>query len=97
MKPLNINGNDLKVEELREVCTGSISVALDPAARAGMERARAVVEEQLAGNKVAYAVNTGVGQLSDVRIRPEQIRELQVNLVRSHCVGVGERSALTDV
>jgi histidine ammonia-lyase len=90
MKPLNINGNDLNLEELREVSTGSIPVALDPAARAGMERARAVVEEQLAGNKVAYAVNTGVGQLSDVRIRPEQIRELQVNLVRSHCVGVGE-------
>src|SRR5438094_1217224 len=55
-----------------------------------MERARAVVEEQLAGNKVAYAITTGVGKLSDVRIPPEQIRELQVNLIRSHCAGVGE-------
>src|SRR5581483_1399271 len=33
---------------------------------------------------------TGVGKLSDVRIPPEQIRELQVNLLRSHAVGVGE-------
>jgi len=90
MKPLNINGNDLKLEELREACEASRAVALDAAARTAMERARAVVEEQLAGNKVAYAVNTGVGKLSDVRIAPEQIRELQLNLIRSHCVGVGE-------
>ena len=90
MKPLNINGNALSLEDLREVCEKARPVALDAAARSAMERARAVVEEQLAGNKVAYAVNTGVGKLSDVRIPPEQIRELQVNLIRSHCVGVGE-------
>ncbi|MFL6300038.1 MAG: histidine ammonia-lyase [Terriglobales bacterium] len=90
MKPLNINGNDLKLEELREVCEAARPVALDAAARAAMERARGTVEQQLAGNKVAYAVNTGVGKLSDVRILPEQIRELQLNLIRSHCVGVGE-------
>ena len=40
--------------------------------------------------EVAYGVNTGVGQLSDVRIPPGQIRQLQVNLVRSHSAGVGE-------
>src|SRR5438105_12705261 len=90
MKPLNINGNDLKLEELRAVCLQAQPVSLEPGARAAMERARQVVEELLAGNKVAYAVNTGVGQLSDVRIKPEQIRELQLNLIRSHCVGVGE-------
>src|SRR5438105_3680561 len=90
MKPLNISGNDLTLDDLREVCEQARPVALEPAARTAMERARAVVEEQLAGNKVAYAVNTGVGKLSDVRIPPEQIRELQLNLIRSHCVGVGE-------
>ncbi|HSS98973.1 MAG TPA: histidine ammonia-lyase, partial [Terriglobales bacterium] len=44
----------------------------------------------VAGNKLSYAITTGVGKLSDVRIAPDQIRELQVNLVRSHAVGVGE-------
>ena len=56
----------------------------------GGDRARAVVDEIVAGNKVAYAITTGVGKLSDVRIAGDQIRELQVNLVRSHAVGVGE-------
>src|SRR5204862_6898978 len=40
--------------------------------------------------QAAYAITTGVGKLSDVRIAPEEIRELQVNLIRSHCVGVGD-------
>ncbi len=39
---------------------------------------------------VAYAITTGVGHLADVRISADQARELQINLVRSHAVGVGE-------
>ena len=49
-----------------------------------------MVDDLVASNKVSYAITTGVGKLSDVRIAGEQIRELQVNLVRSHAVGVGE-------
>jgi histidine ammonia-lyase len=49
-----------------------------------------VVETIVEQDKVAYAITTGVGKLSDVRITGDQIRELQVNLVRSHSVGVGE-------
>jgi histidine ammonia-lyase len=48
------------------------------------------VDALVAENRVSYAITTGVGKLSDVRIAGEQIRELQVNLVRSHAVGVGE-------
>jgi histidine ammonia-lyase len=59
-------------------------------AREAVGRARAVVDEIVATNKLAYAITTGVGKLSDVRIAGDQIRELQVNLVRSHAVGVGE-------
>jgi histidine ammonia-lyase len=59
-------------------------------ARAAVDRARAVVDEIVASNQVAYAITTGVGRLSDVLIVGDQIRELQVNLVRSHAVGVGE-------
>jgi len=65
-------------------------VLLAPDARESVNRARAVVDEIVAGNKVAYAITTGVGKLSDVRIAGDEIRELQVNLVRSHAVGVGD-------
>ncbi|HEY1679534.1 MAG TPA: histidine ammonia-lyase [Candidatus Sulfotelmatobacter sp.] len=90
MNALHINGNDLTLEDVREVAVERRAVLLAPDARAVVNQARAVVDEIVAGNKLAYAITTGVGKLSDVRIAGEQIRELQVNLVRSHAAGVGD-------
>jgi histidine ammonia-lyase len=90
MKALHINGNDLTLEAVREVAVEGRPVLLAPDARERVDRARAVVEEIIRGNRVSYAITTGVGKLSDVRIAGDQIRELQVNLVRSHAVGVGD-------
>jgi len=87
---LHINGNDLSLEAVREVAAERRPVLLSADAREAVALARSVVEEIVASNKVAYAITTGVGKLSDVHIVGEQIRELQVNLVRSHAAGVGE-------
>ena len=90
MNALHINGNDLTLGEVHEVATQRRPVLLSADAREAVDRARAVVDELVAGNKLAYAITTGVGKLSEVRIAGDQIRELQVNLVRSHAAGVGE-------
>ena len=90
MNALHINGNDLTLAAVREVAVERRAVLLAPDAREVVDRARAVVDALVADNKPAYAITTGVGKLSDVRIAGDQIRELQVNLVRSHSVGVGE-------
>jgi histidine ammonia-lyase len=90
LNALHINGNDLTLEAVREVAVEKRPVLLSADARELVNRARAVVDEIVASNKMAYAITTGVGQLSEVRIVGEQIRELQVNLVRSHAAGVGE-------
>ncbi|MGZ4840087.1 MAG: histidine ammonia-lyase [Terriglobales bacterium] len=90
MRALHINGSDLALDDLREAVYERRPVLLDPDARIRVQAARAVVEDVVESNQVAYAVTTGVGMLSDVRIAPDQIRELQVNLLRSHAVGVGE-------
>ncbi len=96
MKALHINGNDLTLEAVREVAVERRPVLLDPDARASVDRARAIVDALVAGNKLSYAITTGVGKLSDVRIAGEQIRELQVNLLRSHAVGIGEPLAVAE-
>jgi histidine ammonia-lyase len=92
LNALHINGNDLTLEDVREVARidARRPALLSADAREAVDLARAVVDEIVAGNKVAYAITTGVGQLSEVRIAGDQIRELQVNLVRSHAAGVGE-------
>jgi histidine ammonia-lyase len=97
LNALHINGNDLTLEAVHEVASEPRrAVLLAPDARAAVNVARSVVDEIVAGNKLAYAITTGVGKLSDVRIAGEQIRELQVNLVRSHAVGVGEPISVRD-
>ena len=90
MQALHISGNDLTLEAVREVAVEGRPVLLASDAREHVSQARAVVESIVAGNQVSYAITTGVGKLSDVRIAGDQIRELQVNLVRSHAVGVGD-------
>jgi len=96
LNALHINGNDLTLAAVREVAAERRAVLLSSDAREGVDRARAVVDTLVAGNKLAYAITTGVGKLSDVRIVGDQIRELQVNLVRSHSVGVGEPLSMAE-
>ena len=96
MNALHINGNDLTLEAVREVAAERRPVLLSADAREVVDRARAVVEDIVASDKVAYAITTGVGQLSEVRIAGDQIRELQVNLVRSHAAGVGDPLSMAE-
>src|SRR5262249_49732216 len=58
-------------------------------ARAAMRASRAVVEQALTRGDVVYGVTTGFGELKDRRIPPDQVRALQLNLLRSHAAGVG--------
>src|SRR6266481_3928613 len=90
MTHLQINGNDLSFDDLRQVVYARRPVELAAAAREKVVAARSVVDKLLQENRVAYAINTGVGKLSDVHIEPAQNRQLQINLIRSHCAGVGE-------
>jgi histidine ammonia-lyase len=90
MGPLLINGNDLAFEDLHHVIRQQRSVEVAKEAREKVNAARAVVDKLVQENRLAYAITTGVGKLSDVRIDPAQNRQLQINLVRSHAAGLGE-------
>lgn len=62
-----------------------------------MKASRAVVEDILARGETVYGVNTGFGKLSDIHVAPEQLRQLQLNLVRSHCCGIGKSLSIAEV
>ncbi|HUX66926.1 MAG TPA: histidine ammonia-lyase [Terriglobales bacterium] len=89
MTVLELKGAGLTLEQVAEVALGHRGVRLAAGARGRLLASRAVVERALAQEGPAYGVNTGLGRLSEVRIAPARIRELQVNLVRSHACGVG--------
>ena len=85
-----VNGRTLSLEDVSAVARMDRKAYLTDEARTRVDAARTVVEEILASGEVAYGVNTGFGKLADVRISPEQLGRLQLNLVRSHACGVGE-------
>src|SRR5207248_407955 len=83
-------------EQVAAVARGAEHVVLGASARARVEAARTVVERIIAEERVVYGVNTGFGKLSDYTIPPDELRELQLNLVRSHACGVGAPLALEE-
>src|SRR6266511_3074961 len=89
LKTVTLDGHSLTIPDVVAVARRHASVALDPAALRAVAASRRVVEEAVAGGRTIYGVNTGFGKLAHVRIPPEQARQLQLNLIRTHASGVG--------
>src|SRR6266480_2425207 len=86
---MELSGKPLAVEDIARVAVGSEAVTIAASARSGILASRKVVDDIVARDAVVYGVNTGFGKLADVRIPPEEIGTLQLNLVRSHACGIG--------
>src|SRR5437867_1652840 len=86
---LELDGQRLSLAQVFAVAGGKERVALAAPARVRVEQSRKVVENIVSEGRTVYGVNTGFGKLSDVHIEPAQLRELQLNLVRSHSCGLG--------
>jgi len=87
---VQLTGNDLTFDQFHRIANANELVSLSPVAAERMHASRAVVDKLVASGKTAYGINTGFGKLASVRISSEQVRQLQINLVRSHACGVGE-------
>jgi len=86
---IELTGKDLTFTQLYAVALHGEEVGLAEDAAQRMRASRSVVDQLLKAGKTAYGINTGFGKLASVRISPEQVKQLQVNLVRSHACGVG--------
>jgi histidine ammonia-lyase len=81
-------GEALSIGDVVAVARGE-PVEISPRATGRMEAARRVVDDQLASGHTVYGVTTGFGSLANVRLAPEEVRQLQLDLLRSHAVAVG--------
>jgi histidine ammonia-lyase len=86
---VDLDGRSLTLEQAEAIADGA-GCRLTPDARARVRASRKVVEDACADGKQVYGVNTGFGHLARVRIADDKLEELQLNLIRSHCAGVGE-------
>ena len=86
---IELDGQSLSLAQREAVANGE-PVSLSAEARRLMEASRRFVEQIIARGEVVYGINTGFGALSEVTIPSDELRELQINLVRSHACGVGD-------
>ena len=80
----------LTLEQLMAIHADTVSLQLLDASRAAIRASQQVVQNAADGDAPVYGVNTGFGKLANQRISKSQLATLQLNLIRSHCVGVGE-------
>src|SRR5690349_13612993 len=79
----------LTLDELQQLHGGAAALAIDAGARERVRASAAVVQRAAAGEAPVYGVNTGFGKLAGTRIDAADLALLQLNLIRSHSVGVG--------
>jgi histidine ammonia-lyase len=87
---ITLDGCSLTIDEV--VCIArepGARARLDPGARDALIASRRLVEQAIASGQTIYGINTGFGKLANVRIAPDKLDSLQVNLIRSHAAGVG--------
>lgn len=69
----------------------SRTISLEASERAMIDDCRRYLEDEIRMDQsVHYGINTGFGVLCDVRIPANELRQLQLNLIRSHACGAGE-------
>lgn len=87
---IKIDGNGLTLKDLSAVIRDGEKAALSEKALRQIDLAYQKIQQWLKDGETVYGVNTGVGALSEVKISPHKIVELQRNLVLSHSTAVGE-------
>ncbi len=90
MEKVMLNGNDLTIQQIVDVCRNQAEVALTEESKRAVLASRRVVNELLEEKKVVYGITTGFGKFSDVVISEDESKELQRNLIITHAVGAGD-------
>ena len=92
MRTIVLDGERLSFADLRTLARDflqrEVRLRIAPAALRRVRRSRSVVERAIRDGRTIYGINTGFGKLSDTRIEPKRLEELQVRLLLSHSAGM---------
>ncbi len=92
MKTFELTGKNLTIEELTYISrakVGQVKLSIAPDSLEKMKKSRALVLDIVKKGKPVYGINTGFGALASKQIETKDLEQLQYNLIRSHCTGVG--------
>jgi len=87
---IHIDDRTISLADLRVAWQSPTTVTIGKSAARRIAESNAHIKTVLAAGEQVYGVNTGFGQLAQVRVSDDELAHLQKNLVCSHAVGVGE-------
>ncbi len=87
---LTVDNQQVTLAELRDAWREPVTVRIGKDSRRKIAASNEFIDDVVAGGQQVYGVNTGFGQLAQVRISNDELAHLQENLVKSHATGVGE-------
>jgi histidine ammonia-lyase len=85
-----VDGNTLSLEDVVRAAREQCRLTLSSAASERIAASRALVEQWSSSGEVVYGITTGFGELAGVTISPEDVVQLQENLILSHSAGAGD-------
>ena len=94
---IRLDGHSLTLEDLRKIARGSVTLTIASSAAREVRHSAKLVDRAAHGEDPRYGINTGFGRFCNIRISEKELRELQVNLIRSHAAGVGDPCAPEEV
>ena len=97
MRGVELTGQPLSLSEIARVAQGDAALQIGASVHERIRASRQVIEEIVAQGGVVYGVSTGFGKLSDVHVPVGELRQLQLNLVRSHACGIGNPLSAAEV
>ena len=87
-----INNDHLTIEKIGEIIENDYKLELSEDAKQRIRRCRSYLDKKISANNAPiYGVTTGFGALCNVSIGNDQLSQLQINLIKSHACGTGER------
>ena len=88
-----LDGHSLKIEDVVQVARNRAPIKLHDDAIARIDKCRSMLERKIKTREIMYGVNTGIGELSEVVLTPDQVENFQRYLLYSHAAGCGEPCA----
>jgi len=89
---ITLDGSSLNADLVSEIALSKeqITFEIPDHWKKKILEAQEYIQSIINRDDTVYGINTGFGALSDKNIDKSDLKKLQINLVRSHCTGVGK-------
>ena len=92
-----LDGEHLTVEKLVDIARNNEEVKIAPGSLEKIKECRALIEQKIKAREIMYGINTGIGELSEVILSDEQVKQFQRYLIYNHAAGIGDPAPIEHV